>query len=149
MSKKDGLSFWQQVWVSAIGTAIGTGLLYFFGAFPYLIMAAKGYWHFFFTQAHIAGWLLTLMVLFSLSFFALAVYYLYKALLLPYVVYNVDTFYGIVWRWNYKNGKINGLVPFCPNCDTVLVAAYEHFAHRTSFVCETDNQTLRTEQGTF
>jgi len=59
--------------------------------------------------------------------------------------YDVDAFFGMIWRWSYyASGSIGNLWCFCPRCDTELMAREDGWKETlcTNFFCETWGATM-------
>jgi hypothetical protein len=57
--------------------------------------------------------------------------------------YRRDSFYGLVWRWDYHGDRIDDPVPYCRQCDTQVIAREEYeygsFGRRLVTYCICDH----------
>ena len=61
--------------------------------------------------------------------------------------YTEDTFFGVVWRWAYQQGKLLPPAGFCPTCDTQLVYSEPYRGISVSLVCEHCHKTVYDGEG--
>ena len=54
-----------------------------------------------------------------------------------YTSYTIDTFFEIVWRWNYPPfGGVGEPQPYCPQCDRAMIYYYASYSPTCGVVCE-------------
>jgi hypothetical protein len=151
---------WADVWVKVISgviasviLAVGGGVVaYFIGWWPNIAAIASKIVSLVVASTLVPNWLLVPICLLAAfgAFIPLAA--LYRHIAGPdWYDYRQDSFFGIVWRWNYKtirnrvrdltvNYSIRDLTPFCPRCDTQMergVASGDNPYHptKTLFHC--------------
>jgi hypothetical protein len=67
-----------------------------------------------------------------------------------YTGYKQDRFFGVVWRWQYDNGRLAAPCAFCPSCDMRLVYSSEMYGLHgatTTLHCEVCRKDWVTESG--
>jgi hypothetical protein len=121
------------------------------GLYHWLLHALAAVVRFLAQPLIIARWIFFLVCLFSIP----TLYLLFRPLTRrsprepDFTAYRADTFFGIVWRWNYSSqGNPQNLWCFCPRCDTQLVYSEDRYPDRTQFLCEHCDQKLHELNGT-
>lgn len=69
------------------------------------------------------------------------------ALALNPTVYRKDSFFGVIWRWDYYGNMIGDPHPYCPRDETPLVARPDEHNWHLEFVCETCQERFEIPGG--
>jgi len=111
-----------------------------------------GAWNYLWSAHNVYGWVMLALVFLSIPTIISGINRLKKRKEPGYTeLYREDDLFGAKWHWNYANGSITNLSPFCPQCQTELVysvfiprhSRYEDQGKspRTEIICERCNDT--------
>ncbi len=148
------MGFWGNVAAGVVVAAIG---LLVPDLRDWLFTVAGAVWAHFFRVTELPNWLVWLLALLASGWAFLAFAYLarHRATRIDpdhWSGYTKDHFKGALWEWRYVGNNIQGLMPYCPRCESALV--YENsFAYgeetRVRLFCERCNTNLVQERGDF
>jgi hypothetical protein len=136
-----------KVIVSLITGGILAALTWFFHLWApigsFFLNSVETVWLWLSTPHAVAGWIFAGILL--LASFGLFVAFAFIAIWArgnAWQSYCEERINGVVWRWQYRKGEINGLRPYCPMDDTLLLCTvtrpspYNDLPPKTDFDCD-------------
>lgn len=82
----------------------------------------KSLWEWLLSPHEVYGWVLVLLVIFSIITLIRIIYLiLHGNLSESEKLYKSDRLFGVDWSWRYGDGAIENLWCFCPHCNNELV----------------------------
>ena len=114
---------WSNVIAGALVAAIGAVVVYLSGLWPDIAVWLPATWNWLYLATSVTNWLLLLLSLLaaaSLLLLGLVAWIVFtggKPSGPDWNSYTSDNFFGLRWRWQYRENEIFGLGTFCPDCD--------------------------------
>lgn len=147
MDKPSRMQIRNNVIAGLIVAALLSIASFIFGLMGWLASFIGRLYDFLIQTVEISLWILLILIFSSIALVVKAVLNWFCLKSTEVCDYKNDIFFGIVWRWQYSNGKPIGIWCFCPSCDTALVYEENIYLPRTKFHCDHCNQLLHEVQG--
>lgn len=118
----------------------------------WIVETLAGVWAHLTSWGSVPMWWLYLLYVVSGSAVLLVLWAVYENIKKPHWTdYIKDSFFNVIWRWQWKDSSTIGIWAYCPSCDTTLVYKNDHryFDGVTTvqLICETCSAVRVRENG--